>query len=125
MSERREQFDDTVEKAVRDREHAQTHLAISLASEIQADLASFDPTRLQTLGPEGIRALLRELELDPAVGNGGAQQTAPPSPYDSAIKSWADMRRAEPNTWLEAVLLGSGIGLLVVFATSLATRFLF
>lgn len=125
MAERREQFDEIANRAVGDREHARATLASDLVMEIRTDLASFDPMRLQALGPDGVKALLRELELDPATEKGGAREPAPPAPSESTIKGWADMRRAEPSAWLEAVLSGTGIALLIVLATALATTFWF
>ncbi len=122
MTERREQFDDVVEKAVRDREYAQATLVDNLATDIRTNLASFDPMRLQALGPEGVKALLQELDIAPATENDEAQETAPASPTDPSIKGWADMRRPEPNAWLEAVLFGTGISLLIVLAAAFATK---
>lgn len=121
MNEMREQFDDIVEKAVKDREHAMANLIDTLATDLMADPARFDPMRLRGLGPDGLRSLLAELDLEPGTENGEVQETAPVSPIDPTIKGWADKRRSEPWPWGRAVAMATLTGLalcIMAFAAS-------
>ncbi|MBO9591156.1 hypothetical protein [Devosia sp.] len=110
MPKRRNQFEADAAAARIERAKAETALVGHLASEIKRDLASFDPTRLAGLGPQGLRGLLQALELTEE--EGGAM--APPSDHTAlpgTIKGWADRRRPEPWHWIGEVSVASFLGL--------------